>query len=87
MSGPVLPIEGDLGKWSFSRSLSTWLDTYPSAMRGAVVGVGGVIGSGHLQSKAVSRLTKAWNKMCSVPLLLRAARSVVRDSVRSVSYV
>jgi len=31
-------IEGDLGKWSFSRSLSTWLDTHPSAKRGAVVG-------------------------------------------------
>jgi NAD(P)-dependent dehydrogenase (short-subunit alcohol dehydrogenase family) len=32
-------IEGNFGKWSFSRSLSTWLDTHPAAKRGAAVGV------------------------------------------------
>ena len=31
-------IEGDLGKWSFSRSLSTWLDTHPRTKRGAILG-------------------------------------------------
>ena len=32
-------VEGDLGGWSLSRSLSTWLDTHPAAKRGAAVGV------------------------------------------------
>ena len=32
-------IEGNFGKWSFSRSLSTWLDTHPATKRGAAVGV------------------------------------------------
>jgi NAD(P)-dependent dehydrogenase (short-subunit alcohol dehydrogenase family) len=31
-------VEGDLGKWSFSRSLSTWLEIHPRTKRGAVVG-------------------------------------------------
>ena len=31
-------IEGDLGKWSFSSSLSTWLDTHPNAKRGTALG-------------------------------------------------
>jgi NAD(P)-dependent dehydrogenase (short-subunit alcohol dehydrogenase family) len=31
-------IEGDLGKWSFSRSLSTWLDIHPRTKRGAILG-------------------------------------------------
>jgi hypothetical protein len=31
-------IEGDLRKWSFSRSLFTCLDTHPSAKRGVAVG-------------------------------------------------
>jgi hypothetical protein len=31
-------VEGDLGKWSFSRSLATWLDMHPRTKQGAVVG-------------------------------------------------
>ena len=39
--GPVQDddrVEGDLGRWALSRSLSTWLDTHPAAKRGLAVG-------------------------------------------------
>jgi hypothetical protein len=29
-------IEGSLGRWAVSRSLSTWLDTHPAAKAGLV---------------------------------------------------
>jgi hypothetical protein len=45
-------IEGGLDKWSFSRSLSSWLDLTRARSGGS--SRGGVIGPDHPKSKAVS---------------------------------
>lgn len=68
-------IEGDLDKWSFSRSLSSWLDLTRARSGGS--SRGGVIGPDHPKSKAVRSVTRAWSKTSSMPRLPRAAGSGV----------